>query len=236
MSRSFVGSSSSNTFGSSSNSRSSCSRRRSPPDRSPTLAVSRSPVKPKRSSIDDAVTSRPLTEATRRISSTESSTRLRGSRLSRAWVRCASRTVRPVRRRPACGTTSPLRTERTEVLPAPLAPIRPIRSPGPIRQVMRSTRSRPPLLTVTSSRSRTSLPSRAAANACSCTTSRGGGSSAMRSAAASSRNRGLEVRAGAPRRSQASSLRMRFWRRDSAAADCRVRSALARTNAAYPPA
>ena len=50
MSRSLVGSSSSSTLGSVSSSRSSWNRRRSPPDRSPSRAVSLSPVKPNRSS------------------------------------------------------------------------------------------------------------------------------------------------------------------------------------------
>ena len=66
----------------------------------------------------------------------------------------------------------------------------------------------------------------------SATRSRGGGTSAMSSLAASIRNLGLEVRAGAPRRSQASSLRMRFWRLASAAASCRSRSTRCSTYAA----
>ncbi len=66
---------------------------------------------------------------------------------------------------------------------------------------------------LTSSRSMTSLPSRAVANRTSASRSRGGGSSAMSALAASIRNRGLLVRAGGPRRSQASSLRSRFARR-----------------------
>ena len=46
---------------------------------------------------------------------------------------------------------------------------------------------------------------------------------------------GFDVRAGGPRRSQASSLRTRFCRRISDAAAWRWRSALASTKAAYPP-
>ena len=46
------------------------------------------------------------------------------------------------------------------------------------------------------------------------------------------RNFGFAVRAGAPRRSQASSLRARFWRRVSEADAWRDRSAFASTNAA----
>ena len=107
--------------------------------------------------------------------------------------------MRPARSRPASGATSPARTDSTDVLPAPLTPISPTRSPGPSLQVTRSTRSRPPRVIVASSRSSTSLPSLAAANCCSSTRSRGGGSSSISSQAASSRNFGLEVRAGAPR-------------------------------------
>ncbi len=236
MSRSLVGSSSSSTLGSPSSSRSSCSRRRSPPERSPIRAVSRSPVKPNRSSIDEAVTSRPPTDATRRIDSTESSTRWDGSRSSSACVRCASCTVRPVRSRPASGSTSPASTESTDVLPAPLTPIRPTRSPGPSRQVTWSIRSRPPrrdrgvlevehvLAQPRGSEALQLHPvARRPARPRSAPTPRPAGTSASRSAPA------------APRRSQASSLRIRFCRRDSVASACRPRSALASTNAAYPP-
>ena len=54
----------------------------------------------------------------------------------------------------------------------------------------------------------------------------------MSALAASMRNLGLLVRAGAPRRSQASSLRSRFCRRSSLDAACRERSAFASTYAA----
>ncbi len=64
------------------------------------------------------------------------------------------------------------------------------------------------------------------------TLSRTGGSFAMSSFAASMRNFGLLVRAGAPRRSQASSLRMRFCRFDSDAAAILSRSTRCRMYAA----
>ena len=86
-----------------------------------------------------------------------------------------------------------------------------------------------------SSRSTTSLPSRATASCESETLSRTGGSFSISAAAASIRNFGFVVRAGAPRRSQASSLRSRFCRRDSLAAACRSRSTRCRMYAAYPP-
>ena len=64
----------------------------------------------------------------------------------------------------------------------------------------------------------TSLPSRAVASLASSTVLRSGGTSAISWLAASIRNFGFEVRAGGPRRSQASSLRIRFCRLASAAA------------------
>ena len=78
----------------------------------------------------------------------------------------------------------------------------------------------------------TSLPSRRVANRSSSTSSRGGGTSATSALAASIRNFGLLVRAGGPRRSQASSLRSRFCRRSSVVAASRARSARASTYAA----
>ena len=57
MSRSLVGSSSSSTLGSSMSSRVSCSRRRSPPERSPTRVCWRGPVNPSRCASWDAVSS-----------------------------------------------------------------------------------------------------------------------------------------------------------------------------------
>ena len=67
------------------------------------------------------------------------------------------------------------------------------------------------------------------ANEASSTLLRGAGSSAMRAFAASMRNFGLLVRAGGPRRSQASSLRMRLARRSATTPARRSRSAFART-------
>ena len=100
---------------------------------------------------------------------------------------------------------------------------------------VRAAAARSPRVRSTSSRSTTSLPSRWVANLCSSIRSRGGGTSSISALAASMRNFGFEVRAGGPRRSQASSLRVRFCRRDSEAEACRCRSALASTKAAYPP-
>ena len=146
----------------------------------------------------------------------------RGSRSSRCWVRCWSATVRPCLTLPTVGASSPDSSPRTEDLPGAVDPddadpvARP-EPPGRVRQqrsARRATRS-------TSSTSSTSLPSRWVANRWSSSRSRGGGTSSMSAFAASIRNFGLEVRAGGPRRSQASSLRTSCWRRTSEAAACR---------------
>ena len=135
MSRSLVGSSSSSTLGSVSSSRSSWKRRRSPPDRSPSRAVSLSPVKPNRSSIEVAVISPSAVFVTRRMPSTVGSTRASGFRSSvswsRCWVRCWSAIVRPCLTLPTSGASAPDSSDSTEVLPAPLTPTMPTRSPGP---------------------------------------------------------------------------------------------------------
>ena len=121
--------------------------------------------------------------------------------------------MRPCFTRPTVGASSPDSSPSTEVLPAPLTPTMPTRSPGPSRQVACDSSVRSPRRRSTSSTSSTSLPSRWVANRCSSIRSRGGGTSSMSAFAASIRNFGLDVRAGGPRRSQASSLRTRFWRR-----------------------
>ena len=77
--------------------------------------------------------------------------------------------------------------------------------------------------------SSTSLPSRAVAIRVRLSWSRGGGSFSMSAFAASMRNLGFDVRAGAPRRSQASSLRSRFCRFSSVVDAVRARSARAST-------
>ena len=65
--------------------------------------------------------------------------------------------------------------------------------------------------------------------------SRASGSSAISALAASIRNFGFDVRAGGPRRSQASSLRISCWRRSSRAAACaRARRGRARRPRSRP--
>ena len=151
----------------------------------------------------------------------------------------AATTVLPCRTRPASGSTSPSSSRSRVVFPEPFTPTSPTRSPGARRQVTpsRSTRRSGPVpnATRTSSTSMTSLPRRAVAVRVSSRESLGGGSPAISAAAASSRNRGLLVRAGAPRRSQASSLRSRLARRSWVVAATRARSARVSTYAAYPP-
>ena len=86
MSRSLVGSSSSSTLGSSMSSRVSCSRRRSPPDRSPTRVCWRGPVNPSRCASWDAVSSLLPSRTTERTSSTASMTRRSAPRLELAHL------------------------------------------------------------------------------------------------------------------------------------------------------
>ncbi len=83
----------------------------------------------------------------------------------------------------------------------------PGRSPRPVHHVVDVAAGR-----------RRPCPAGVVAKRCSSKRSRGGGSSAIRALAASIRNCGFEVRAGGPRRSQASSLRSRLRRRASARA------------------
>ncbi len=123
MSRSFVGSSSSSTFGSPMSRRMSCRRRRSPPERSRTSVRARSPRKPKRSASPPAVSSRPSPSRIRpRISSSASSTRRCPGISAVSWPRWARRTVAPRSTAPASGLRSPARTSSSVVLPEPLAP------------------------------------------------------------------------------------------------------------------
>ncbi len=199
MSRSFVGSSRSRTFGSSMSSRVSWSRRRSPPERSPTRVCWRGPVNPSRWASWDAESSLRPSRTVERTSSTASMTRrsAHASSSRTSWVRNPSRTVTPTLRR--ARRERHLAGEGTQQgrlagpvdadQPDPVARCRAARCTG-----SRSTRS--PTVSVASSRSTTSLPRRVAANRMSSTSSRGGGSSAMSAFAASMRNFGLLVRAG----------------------------------------
>ena len=107
----------------------------------------------------------------------------------------------------------------------------PMRSPGPMFHVRLSISSLSPALISAWWSSKTVLPSRLRANFKSSVESRGAGSAEIKSFAASTRNFGFVVRAGAPRRSQASSLRIKLLRRASIALDWRARSAFAKTNA-----
>ena len=79
--------------------------------------------------------------------------------------RCAERTVWPIRTVPVAGCSSPASRRSRCVLPEPLTPMMPIRSPGPTCQVTWSSRVRSPTVTVTSSRSTTVRPRRRWASA-----------------------------------------------------------------------
>ena len=176
---------------------------------------SRSPVKPNRSSIEVAVISPSAVFVTRRIDSTVGSTRASGVEVVEVLGQVLQRDRPPVPHpaRPT-GASSPRQQAEHRGLAGAVhaPPARPGR-PGPSRQVACVSRVRSPRTRSTSSRSMTSLPSRWVANRCSSSRSRGGGTSSMSELAASIRNLGFEVRAGGPRRSQASSLRTRFCRR-----------------------
>ena len=123
VSRSLVGSSSSSTLGSPASSRSSCSRRRSPPERSPTGVQSRRSVKPNTSASCAAESSRSPSSTRRATSSTASSTRRSPGQLGqllgqergphgRAGDRAARRRA----------WLTPASSRSSVVLPAPLAP------------------------------------------------------------------------------------------------------------------
>ena len=133
------------------------------------------------------------------------------------------------------GTSDPSSSRRNDVFPLPLTPTSPARSPGASCQVTSFSSTRGPAQSVTSSTSMTVLPSRAVARLVSSTVSRAGGSSAISAVAACTRNFGLVERACGPRRSHASSLRIRLRRRRCTASAFRSRSAWASTYAEYPP-
>ena len=236
MSRSFVGSSSRMTLGSPMSSRRICSRRRSPPDRSPTRVhcapEEGPPVKPNRSASEDApIVLPPPRSTTLATCSTASSTRSAGSSSATSCDRYAGLTVCPTTTRPLSGDCSPTSSRSSVDLPAPLTPTMPTRSPGPMFQSTPSSSTFLPKPSVTPCSSYTVLPSRAAEKRCSEMSSRAGGSSAMSALAASMRNCGLLVRAGGPRRSQASSFFTSCSRFCSAVDAMRSRSARARTYA-----
>ena len=117
------------------------------------------------------------------------------------------------------------------VFPAPLTPTTPIRSPGPIFHVKSSISFLSPAVITAWCNSKTVFPRRLSANFKSSVESRGAGSAEINSFAASTRNFGLVVLAGAPRRSQASSFLMRLFLRASKTFAWRDLSAFARTNA-----
>ena len=101
------------------------------------------------------------------------------------------------------------------VFPEPLTPTIPIRSPGPMFQVRSSINFLSPALTSAWCNSKTVFPKRLRANFRSSVESRGAGSAEINSFAASTRNFGLVVLAGAPRLSHASSFRIRLFLRAS---------------------
>ena len=106
----------------------------------------------------------------------------------------AARCARGSRAR--CRAAAPRERRSRVVLPEPLTPTIPMRSPARAPGT-RSSSVRPPIATVASSSSSTVRPSRLVAKPSSSTVSRGGGTSATSASAASSRNLGFDVRAAA---------------------------------------
>ena len=161
--------------------------------------------------------------------STASSTRHVGSNSSKCWVRNAIFTVIPVTSFPAATSISEAIVRISVVLPAPFTPTIPKRSPGPIFHVNSLINSLSPAEIFACWYSRTVRPRRLSANLSSSDLSRGAGSLLISSFAASTRNFGFTVCAGAPRRSHASSFLMRLFLRASIALAWRARSAFANT-------
>ena len=233
MSRSLVGSSSSRTLGSSISRRSSCSRRRSPPDSSPTGVHCPSPANRDVRRSWPAVTlagrrdrrpAGPPRPPRAPAGPTARARRppARGSRPHRHAPLDPARGRRAARRRAAAAASS---------CPTPLRPTIPMRSPGPTRQVRSSSSTRRRAATRHVLDVVDVLPSRAVAKSLQLRPSRGGGSSAMSAFAASMRNRGFSCgRAAAAQPGELLAEQVRPARPRSPAT--RVRSARARTYAA----
>ena len=224
MSRSLVGSSSISTLGSPTSSRSSCSRRRSPPERSRDRRLLPAAGEPEPLDELAALSSLPPEPACTgaRPRSPRSRAGPRRLQLATSWVRSAIDTVlprlTPARRRAA---TSPSSSRSSVVLPAPLTPTMPMPVARASRQVMRVEQ---PAARRRAQRHVLEVDARPC---------RGG---PWRSVSASSASRGrrlvgdqgvggLDPELGlrtsapaAPRRSQASSLRSRLLRRSSVTA------------------
>ena len=194
MSRSLVGSSRNSTFGSSISSRSSCSRRRSPPDRSPTGVHCFSLVKPNCSHSWRRGHLPALAEVDRAahlldgLQHPQRRVQL-GDLLREVRQLHGLADARPARR-PAAAVAGEQPQQRGLARAVDARPGRSGRRGRAARSGARAAPSRR-RWTVTSSRSKTVLPSRALANFISSAVSRGGGTSAISSFAASIRNRGL---------------------------------------------
>ena len=114
---------------------------------------------------DDAVSSACRAARTSRPARSASSTRMSVGRSTSSWRSSASCTVLPLTTRPPCGGRSPASVRSSVVLPEPLTPTRPTRSPGPSRQVTSvEQRAARRWSAVASSSSSTVRPSRLVAN------------------------------------------------------------------------
>ena len=129
-SRSFVGSSSSSTFGRFASVRSSWSRRRSPPDSVPMGAHCASPSNQNRSSSDESDQSALRAGPADGVADPHRPGRGR----RRAGPRPRARPWSPTTTRPSAGAMRPPMTWSSVVLPAPLGPTTPSRSRGSSRR------------------------------------------------------------------------------------------------------
>ena len=211
-----VGSSSSSTLGLARSVSTSCSRRRSPPDSRPIGAHWASASNQKRSRNRASSQSGWPPSARRRRARPAASGRARG----RAGRSSRRRRSLPITTWPSTGARRPASTSSSVDLPAPLGPDDPEALAGVERQV--DAPEQPPIRRRSGGRrpasSTTVSPSRGAPKARSSSPRRAGASGppSTSAVAASMRAWGLRVRAGAPRRSQASSERARLRRTSSA--------------------
>ena len=215
----------------------SCSRRRSPPDRSRTSVRALSPRKPKRShssaggDLHAAAERRDGADLLERLEHAQVAGDL-GRVLREVGEADGRAALDRARRRLELAARA---ARSSVVLPEPLTPTSATRSPGPRRHVTSRSTSRSPKRPPRPIASSTLSPRRAVAKRSSSARSRGSGSSAISAFAASMRNFGLEVRAGGPRRSHASSLRRSCRRRRRARRPGgRARRARARTPRSRP--
>mmetsp|Transcript_6152 Transcript_6152/g.22501 ORF Transcript_6152/g.22501 Transcript_6152/m.22501 type:complete len:271 (-) Transcript_6152:171-983(-) len=140
-SRSFVGSSSINTFPPAVSVFASCRRFRSPPDKSPTFFCWSEDLKLYHEQYALEFTVRVPKETSSAPPVSSSNTDLPLSSESRDWSTYISFTVSPTTTFPASGSSTPVIILNNVVFPAPFAPTMPTTAPGGIMQSRPSMRS-----------------------------------------------------------------------------------------------